>query len=73
LENRKAVLDEAGGSFANIVKIMTYVTDIKYHERLNAVRRRYFEKDQPTSTLVVVKGLAREVHLVEIEAIAVLE
>jgi reactive intermediate/imine deaminase len=73
LENITAVLNEVGGSFGDIVKTTTYITDIKYREGLNKVRRRYFEKDPPTSTLVVVKGLAHEDYLVEIEAIAVLE
>jgi len=72
LENIKAILKEAGGSFEDIVKTTTYITDIKYREGLNQVRRDYFKKTPPTSTLVVVKGLAREEYLVEIEAIAVL-
>ena len=72
LENLRAVLHEAGGSFADIVKTTTYITDIKYREGLNRVRTRYFEKHPPASTLVVVKGLARKEYMVEIEAIAIL-
>lgn len=71
-ENIKAVLKEVGGSLENIVKTTTYITDIKYREGLNKVRRQYYKKTAPTSTLVVVKGLANEDYLVEIEAIAVL-
>ncbi|MFQ5852059.1 MAG: RidA family protein [Candidatus Binatia bacterium] len=73
LENIKAILNETGASFGDIVKITTYITDIKYREGLNRVRRRYFEKDPPTSTLLVVKGLAQEEYLVEIDAIAALD
>ena len=72
LKNLSAVLHEAGGSSADIVKTTTYITDIEYREGLNRVRRRYFEKHPPASTLVVVKGLARKEFMVEIEAIAIL-
>ena len=72
LENIKAILKEAGGSFEDIVKTTTYIIDIKYREGLNRVPRDYFKKAPPASTLVVVKGLARREYLVEIEAIAVL-
>jgi 2-iminobutanoate/2-iminopropanoate deaminase len=72
LENIKAILEAAGGSMADIVKTTVYITDIKYREGLHRVRSRYFEKDPPTSTLLVVKGLAREEYMLEIEAIAVL-
>lgn len=72
LENIKTVLKEAGGSFEDLVMTTTYITDIKYREGLNRVRRSYYKKSPPTSTLVVVKGLAHKDYLVEIAAIAVL-
>ena len=71
-ENLKAVLKKAGGSIENIVKTTTYITDIKYREGLNKIRRQYYKSTAPTSTLVVVKGLANKDYLVEIEGIAVL-
>lgn len=71
-ENLKAVLKKAGGSIDNIVKTTTYITDIKYREGLNKIRRRYYKSTAPVSTLVVVKGLANKDYLVEIEGIAVL-
>jgi enamine deaminase RidA (YjgF/YER057c/UK114 family) len=73
MQNIKTVLNEVGGSLQDVVKTTTYITDIKYREGLHKARSRFFEKDPPTSTLIVVKGLAREEYLVEIEAIAVLE
>jgi enamine deaminase RidA (YjgF/YER057c/UK114 family) len=69
-ENIKAVLREVGGSIDDIVKTTTYITDVKYREGLAKVRREYYKKDPPTSTLVVVKGLANADYLIEIEAIA---
>ena len=71
-ENIKAVLKEVGGSIENIVKTTTYITDIKYREGLAKVRGQYYKKISPTSTLIVVKGLAHEDYLLEIECIAVL-
>ena len=72
LKNMKAVLDEAGASFADIVKITTYITDPRFRDGLNPARLKYFGENPPASTLVVVSGLADPDYLVEIEAIAVL-
>jgi 2-iminobutanoate/2-iminopropanoate deaminase len=72
-ENIGAILSEAGGTFADIVKITTYITDIAYRVKVHEVRSQYLQKDFPASTLVVVKGLARQDFLVEVEAIACLE
>lgn len=71
-KNIRAVLEEAGGSFANLVMTTTYITDIKYREGYNKVRQKYYKDHQPTSTLVVVKGLANEDYMIEIAGIAVL-
>ena len=73
MENIKAVLDEAGASFDDIVKTTVYLTDLKHREGVGKVRRLYFQKDPPASTLLVIKSLAREEYLLEIEAIAVLD
>jgi len=71
-ENMKAVLDDAGGSFDDIVKTTIYITDIKHREGLHKVRKKYFTGDQATSTLLIIRGLAREEFLMEVEAIAVI-
>ena len=72
LKNMKAVLDEAGANFADIVKITTYITDPRFRDDLNPARLKYLGDNPPASTLVVVAGLANADYLVEIEAIAVL-
>ncbi len=72
-ERIKTIVQEAGGSLADIVKTTVYLTDIKNREGFGRIRSRYFEKDPPTSTLLVVQGLARAEYLIEIEAIAVLK
>ena len=71
-ENIKAVLEAAGGSFDNVVMTTTYITDRKYREGYNEVRRDIYKQDPPTSTLVIVSGLANPDYLIEIASIAVL-
>lgn len=71
-KNMKAILKKAGASFDNLVMTTTYLTDIKYREAYNKVRRQYYKKSAPTSTLVVVKGLAKKDYMIEISGIAIL-
>jgi enamine deaminase RidA (YjgF/YER057c/UK114 family) len=71
-QNIKAVLEAAGGSFDNVVMTTTYITDRKYREGYNEVRRDIYKQDPPTSTLVIVSGLANPDYLIEINGIAVL-
>jgi 2-iminobutanoate/2-iminopropanoate deaminase len=71
-ENIRAVLETAGGSFDNLVMTTTYITDRKYREGYNEVRRDIYKQDPPTSTLVIVSGLANPDYLIEIASIAVL-
>ena len=67
----KALVETAGGRMDNIVKINTYLTDIRYRADLVPVREEFFGKKGPASTLVQVSALAHPDWLIEIEAIAV--
>lgn len=71
-KNITAVLEEAGGSLDNLVMTTTYITDRKYREGYNRVRQQYYKKNSPTSTLVIVTGLASPDYLIEINGVAVL-
>lgn len=71
--NLKAVLEEAGGALDDLVMTTTYITDREYREGYNEVRRGLYKKDPPTSTLVIVKGLAHPDYLIEIAGIAVIQ
>jgi len=71
-ENIKAVLKAAGGSLDNMVMTTTYITDRSYREGYNEVRRQQYKKTSPTSTLVIVSGLANPDYLIEIAGIAVI-
>jgi enamine deaminase RidA (YjgF/YER057c/UK114 family) len=67
----KALVEAGGGRMDSIVKINTYVTDIRYRADLVPVREEYFGKKGPASTLVQVSALAHPDWLIEVEAIAV--
>jgi len=70
--NLKAVLKAAGGTIDNLVMSTTYIVDREYREGYNEVRRQQYKKTPPTSTLVIVKGLAHPDYLIEIAGIAVI-
>ncbi|HOY13163.1 MAG TPA: Rid family detoxifying hydrolase, partial [Saprospiraceae bacterium] len=43
MENLKAVLEEAGFSFANVVKTTIFLSDMEMFGRMNAIYAKYFE------------------------------
>jgi enamine deaminase RidA (YjgF/YER057c/UK114 family) len=69
--NLEAAVKSAGGTLHDIVKTTTYVTNINYAGAVRKVREELFRSNPPTSTLLVVAGLASPDYMVEIEAIAV--
>ena len=69
-KNIEAVLKEAGLGFENLVKTTTYLTDRSYREEYNRARMAIMSKEPPTSTLLIISGLARPEFMIEIEAIA---
>jgi 2-iminobutanoate/2-iminopropanoate deaminase len=68
----KAQVEAGGGTLANVVKLTTYLVDIRHRSELAAIREEYFGKKGPASTLVGVTALAQPGWLIEVEAIAVL-
>lgn len=68
----KAHLETAGGALTDVVKITTYVTDVRYRPDFRVVRQEFFGDKGPASTMVEVRALAHPDYLIEVEAIAVL-
>src|SRR5205807_144183 len=62
----------AGGSVQTIVKINSYVTDIRYRADFATIRQEVFAGRLPASTLVQVVALAHPDWMIEVEAIAVI-
>jgi enamine deaminase RidA (YjgF/YER057c/UK114 family) len=76
MRNVGLALAAAGASFADIVKITTYVVNYKPEHRaiIGRARMPFFAKrPPPASTLVGVSALALPEWLVEIEAVAVVD
>lgn len=69
--NLQAALSAAGATFADVVKMNTYTTDMSQAPAIREVRARYFGEVTPASTLVQVVHLARPELMLEIEVIAV--
>jgi 2-iminobutanoate/2-iminopropanoate deaminase len=70
-ENIREVLESAGSTLKDIVKINTYITDGSKFMDMIAVRSEIFGDDPPASTAVVVAALAFPALLIEVEAIAI--
>ena len=68
----KALVESQGGTMANIIKITTYVTDMRYRLDLAPIREEFLGKKGPASTLVEISALAHPDWMIEIEAIAVI-
>ena len=72
LEALRAQVEAGGGTMRDIVKINTYLTDIRHRAEYSEIREEFFGKKLPASTLVAVAALAQPEFLIEIEAVAVL-
>ncbi|MUL81301.1 MULTISPECIES: RidA family protein [unclassified Mycolicibacterium] len=72
MANIAMLLDEAGSSVTEIVKVTVYLVDIRYREVVYRVMGRWLKGVYPVSTGLVVDALARPEWLVEIDATAVL-
>ena len=71
MDNLRAVLNEAGGDFSNIVKTTIYLTNIDDFGPVNEMYSTYFDSLPPARATVEVSRLPKDVK-VEIDAIAVL-
>lgn len=76
LANVITVVSEAGGTAADIARLLIYVTDInEYRQRTREVGERYrgrMGKHFPAMVLLEVKGLLEDAAKVEIEGLALL-
>jgi 2-iminobutanoate/2-iminopropanoate deaminase len=57
LLNARAVLEAAGRSFADVVRVGIYLTDMRDFQAVNAVYARHFEAPYPARTTVAVAAL----------------
>jgi 2-iminobutanoate/2-iminopropanoate deaminase len=68
--NVSAILVEGGMGIGDLVKVTSFVVGGDNLKKYGAVRDQYLGEHRPTTTLLVISGLARSEYLVEVEAIA---
>jgi reactive intermediate/imine deaminase len=68
--NLAAVLAAGGATFADVVKVSVFLTDVDDRPLINPVRQEAFGAARPASTLVEVSRLAVPGAKIEVEAIA---
>ncbi|MGC9012692.1 RidA family protein [Thermogladius sp.] len=69
LENIKAIVEDAGGTLRDVVKVTVYLRDLSRVGEFNEVYAKYFGESPPARSLVGVSDLPRGVD-VEVEVIA---
>jgi 2-iminobutanoate/2-iminopropanoate deaminase len=70
LSNLGAVLEEAGMSYANVVKVTIFTTNLKNYKAINSLYGEYFKSQFPAWEAIQVGALPGNAHI-EISAIAV--
>lgn len=64
------ILERAGASYEHVLKVTVYLTDVNDRTKINPIRKEFFGKTLPASTLIGVKELAIPGMKVEVEAVA---
>ena len=70
LENMDRILGAAGASFADVLRVTVYLTDVNDRQAVNEVRKEFFGHTRPASTLIGVSELVVPGMKIEIEAVA---
>ncbi len=70
MKNLKAILEEAGANFSNVVKCSIFVKDMSDFAAINEVYGASFQENPPARETVEVSRLPKDVN-VEISCIAV--
>jgi len=70
-ENLRTILEANGATFADVVKVGTYVTDLTELAAVREVRSDYLQPEPPASTLVQVVALVLPDAMIEVDLEAV--
>lgn len=63
MENIKAILDEAGIDFSNIIKTSIFLMDMQNFAQVNEVYGTYFKDNFPARETIQVAGLPKGVNV----------
>lgn len=69
LENMKQVLEIAGSSLTDVVKITVFLRDVGDFAKMNGVYQGYFAKDEPARSTAIT-GLVMPNMRIEMECVA---
>lgn len=72
LENVKAILEAAGSSMNNAIKITVFLKDMNDFAAVNEVYSEYFTEKMPARSAVQVARLPKD-GVIEIEAVALIQ
>ena len=72
IEKFSSVLEEAGSSLKDIIRVRIYVREISHWEKVGKAFSEYFKNIKPAATLVEVNSLIDPQLLVEMEATAII-
>lgn len=71
-DNLKAVVEAAGGSLDQVVRLGLYLTDLGQFTAVNAVMAEYFQPPYPARSTIEVSALPKGVAF-EVDAVVVLD
>ena len=66
------VLQQAGASMKDIVRVRMFVTDISQWQEYGRAHSEFFKDIKPCNTMVEVSALIEPEYMIEIEATAIL-
>jgi len=72
LKNLKAIIESAGSTMADVVKVTVFLKDMKEFSLMNEVYKKYFVDNPPARSAIEASNLPKGFK-VEIEAIALLK
>ena len=73
LRNIGKVLEQAGGTFKDIVRVTVFVKDISRFREIHDARLEFFDQEHlPASTMVEIREFVHEDGLIEIDAVALI-
>ncbi|GAF91090.1 unnamed protein product, partial [marine sediment metagenome] len=60
LDNIKAILEAAGSSLNDVVKVTVYLNDMNDFKVINEIYGQYFSEPYPARAAIEVSGLAKD-------------
>ena len=72
IQNIKTVLEHAGGSLENVIRLGIFITDMENFPSFVKILGEYFPGEKPANTVLGISCLALPGLMIEIDAIAVL-